>query len=280
MVNIYTQRVKFVIMSDSNIYKDNFKYGVFLIDGISIFIPKEQVAVSDEYGQNDPYNVENNINKPFQKRRIDITLEFLSKCVNKNSKVLDLGCGEGHITNEFSKYVYSENIFACDYSISAIKKAKNNFPGIDFCVSDVYSLPYKNNIFDVVVCNNIFEHLENPLLALEEIKRIMKKQGYLIISTPSRYRFENFLRLVLGKKMELMSKFHVTEYTVGQMVELLNFSGFMLVECKSYYISCESRPIIKNILNFFKLVLSAITKIFRSSHIWESTAFYLFKENG
>ncbi len=49
---------------------------------------------------------------------------------------------------------------------------------------DIHNMPFENNTFDVILCNHVLEHVENDILALKEIKRVLKKSGYSILQVP------------------------------------------------------------------------------------------------
>lgn len=51
-------------------------------------------------------------------------------------------------------------------------------------VGDAYELPFANNSFDLVVSGNLLEHLAMPYLAVQEMKRVVRKNGYVIIIAP------------------------------------------------------------------------------------------------
>lgn len=247
--------------------------------GFRIFLPPSQLKKSDEYSEDDPYTVEQNIDSEFHKRRIDSTIYLLNLALGSsisNPKILDIGCGEGHITAEIQKNFLDAEISGLDYSISAINYAVEKFSRIDFCVADAHNLPYCDNYFDVVVCNNLWEHVPDPLLLLKGIRRILKDKGYLILSTPSRYRLYNLLNILRGRSTVLMSSHHVTEYSIGQVIEHLRWGG---CEVKKVY----SKPIrsqpkgIKSIIvcKVILPILRAYLKIINSHHSLEGTVFFL-----
>jgi hypothetical protein len=49
---------------------------------------------------------------------------------------------------------------------------------------DIHKIPFPNNKFDVVLCNHVLEHVENDLVALQEIKRVLKPNGFAILLVP------------------------------------------------------------------------------------------------
>jgi ubiquinone/menaquinone biosynthesis C-methylase UbiE len=247
-------------------------------NGYLIFLPPDQVQSSDEYGENDPYSVEVNLDNEFQQRRIQSTLELIrsTQAAAEGSKILDLGCGKGFITAEIKKHYPKAELSGLDYSVSAIDFAAQKFKEIDFCVANALDPPYASNYFDLVVCNNLWEHVPDPLNMLEKIRKITKPGGYLIISTPSRYRIGNLARVLLGKPIILMSKYHVTEYSVGQIFEQLHYGKFEVTKVYSRPLKEKYTSFKKQVPSYLmKTVASLLIKVNHSHHSLESTVFYL-----
>ncbi|MBN2570798.1 MAG: class I SAM-dependent methyltransferase [Ignavibacteriales bacterium] len=238
--------------------------------GFYIFLTGNEIKKSDEYKYSDPYTVTQNFNSEFHQRRLRCTLELIQDFGGtEDIKLLDLGCGQGHITNKIKESFPKYEVNGLDYSVSAIEYAHRNFKGIDFICADAYSLPYVDKYFDIVICNNLWEHVPDPIRLLQGIDRILKLDGLLIISTPSRYRLSNLLRVLLGKEIKLISKFHITEYTVGQVNEQLKFCNYVVKKIYSPSIK-EFSFILQLVKPFFRFIL----KILGSHHILESTVFY------
>ncbi len=242
-------------------------------DGFRVFVPAADLAASDEYAEADPYTVEENFSHPFHQRRFRITLDLLAQAMPRaegSVRILDLGCGEGHLTAAMLHEHPDAEISGVDYSVSAIAYAHGHFPGIDWCVANAYELPFRPAYFDIVVCNNIWEHVPDPLRLLAGIGTVLAPHGHIIISTPSRYRFENLLRVIKGKPVAFMSQHHVTEYTVGQVNEQLRFGGFSVVEARSTPLPPEHW---KQRLAY-DCVAYWLRRV-KSHHQLESTVFYL-----
>ena len=241
--------------------------------GFLIFLPPEKLDASDEYAGSDPYNVEQNINGEFQQRRIELTVDLVRKAisVHRNTpEILDLGCGQGHITEKIRQALNGAKITGLDYSLSAIEYAHDHFSKIDFAVGDAYESPYAKSFFDVIICNNLWEHVPDPLFLLGKIKQILKPGGALILSTPSRYRTGNLMRVLRGKPVVFMSQHHVTEYTVGQIKEQLRYGGFEVKNVLSRPISARSLKV-----NIARWVFSKLISMVDSHHQLEATVFYL-----
>jgi SAM-dependent methyltransferase len=178
-------------------------------------------------------------------------------------RILDLGCGEGHITREIQLASGEAQVAGLDYSMSAVARAVELFEGIDFAVGDAYACPYPAGYFDLVVCNNLWEHVPDPLNLLAAIDRVLKPSGHVVISTPSRYSLWNLLKVVRGREVAFMSKHHVTEYTVGQVKEQLRFGGYEVVQTKS---------------RVANRILERIIRMVGSHHRLEQTVFYLARK--
>ena len=100
---------------------------------------------------------------PFIKRRA----EFCAKYLSDQDVVLDVGCGEGFITNQLNPLC--KRIIGIDYSEEAIKIAKMAHRDIDFLVMTATNLQFENQSFEKVLCLELFEHL-TPLQAFTSKK--------------------------------------------------------------------------------------------------------------
>jgi 2-polyprenyl-3-methyl-5-hydroxy-6-metoxy-1,4-benzoquinol methylase len=130
---------------------------------------------------------------------------------------LDLCRGQGHITARLRDAIPGAEPSGRGCPVSAIECACDHHPGIDFAIADAYDSPFADGCFDVVVCNNVWKHVPDPLRLLAETRRMLGPGGHVVISTPSPYRVRNLLGVMMRKPVVLMSRHHVTEYTVRQV---------------------------------------------------------------
>ncbi len=96
--------------------------------------------------------------------------------------ILDAACGNGYLSALMSQS--AQKVFGIDFTEELIREAKNKHSNdnIEYAVSDVESLPYENNFFDIVVCNMSLMDFENLPKALNEISRVLKLNGKFIAS--------------------------------------------------------------------------------------------------
>ncbi len=98
--------------------------------------------------------------------------------------VLECACGTGLLTKAIGEKCNS--LIATDYSIKMLKVAERKLKkhqNIKFECVDIMKLPYPNNHFDVVIAGNVIHLLDNPVKAIQELDRVCKLNGKIIIPT-------------------------------------------------------------------------------------------------
>ena len=116
-------------------------------------------------------------------RKLSLAKELLKKLEFKN--LLDVGCASGYMLSEIAKTSPGKQFFGVDIYDKAIKFAKIKYQNINFKVATARGLPFADNAFDVVICYETIEHVEDPLASLKEIRRVLKKGGTLILAMDS-----------------------------------------------------------------------------------------------
>ena len=96
--------------------------------------------------------------------------------------VLEVGCGAGYSAERLTDMLPSVAFEGSDIGEDLITLAKERVPNASFSVESVYDLPREDNSVDLVIGLEMLEHLEDPLAALREMKRVSRK--YLLLSVP------------------------------------------------------------------------------------------------
>ena len=176
----------------------------------------------------------------------------------KRIKILELGAGTGVVTETIVPYV--RGIYtATDISNNMLIQLRKKELGVVLCRCDAHFISFQTNVFDLVICCEVLEHLFSPLQALSEIVRCLKVNGYLLISTPNE---ESFYSNRMGKQpierwlssLELKSLFKrvslypVKSYTVYYIFPLL----YNLVSARPMIFSALHRIGILQLLENFR----------------------------
>lgn len=126
--------------------------------------------------------------------------------VNSNALLLDLGCDDGSWTIKLAEKVGTNKLYGIDVVESRMSEARKK--NIEVINADLNgNLPFANDHFDVIHANQVVEHLHNTDMFIEEIYRMLKPNGYAIISTENLSSWHNIFALVFGLQPFSMSNF-------------------------------------------------------------------------
>lgn len=131
--------------------------------------------------------------------------EIIKRC-SKESKIVDLGAGEGKVLNYLSKNNFT-NLLAVDL--------ENNFKlsNTEFRLIDLdKDFPLQSEEFDAVVSSEVIEHVENPWHFVREIARILKKGGIAVITTPNTNNLLSRLGFLRKGTFRMFEDTHYTEW--------------------------------------------------------------------
>jgi len=175
----------------------------------------------------------------------------------------------GSFANKLTKNGY-RNIVCADGSENYVKILKKKGFMAKQCDFNE-KLPFRNKSFDAVISLEVIEHLEKSEFFLQEINRILKKGGVLILSTPNFAWFPYRLRHLLGKAPYLEG-YHIRHFTYSSLTEKLKKAGFKLIATNSL----SPIPLINRILLFLRrdpiwLKISKMQNIFAQDLVFQAT---------
>lgn len=147
----------------------------------------------------------------------------------KYTSVLDMGCGTGAMLEKISKENPEASLYGLDLSENMITEArKKNIPNAKYIVGDAEDLPYKSEMFDVVICNQSFHHYPNPEKAFKGVHRVLKKSGIFILC--DMYCNKIFRAISNNVFLKLSKTGDVKTYSSKEVVLLLTNAGFKEVD--------------------------------------------------
>lgn len=137
------------------------------------------------------------------------TFSIIKSFTHKDSDILDIACGTGYLLN------YLGGGTGVDINSKLIEECREKYPKSRFKTSNCYNISCENGQFDTIVMCMIIEHLAEPEKALQEAKRLLKKEGNLIVITPKKDDW--FYRTFVKKDPT-----HIKEYATKELTGLLS----------------------------------------------------------
>jgi len=178
--------------------------------------------------------------------------EILNICKNKN--VLDLGCvAHSALREESDTWLHkrilkvAKSVVGVDYEKLEINKL--NKKGYNIIYGDVERLNI-NKCFDVIIAGELIEHLMNPGLFLDSVKKHMHEKSIIIITTPNCFAIRRLIGSLFIRKLS-ENREHISYYSNVNLIQLLKRKNFILVSEK-YYLSEDKNKI----LYFFEKLIS------------------------
>ena len=114
-------------------------------------------------------------------------VDFLLPHVKPGLSVLDAGCGPGTITQGLAEIAAPGKVIGCDLEPGMVARASELAEGkgldnLSFQQGNILDLPFEDNTFDVVMSCAVTEHLSEPVKAMSELGRVVKKGGVVGIT--------------------------------------------------------------------------------------------------
>ncbi|MCJ7601950.1 MAG: class I SAM-dependent methyltransferase [Desulfobulbaceae bacterium] len=147
--------------------------------------------------------------------------ECLCRKLTQDSRVLDVGCGNGFFLSQIRALTQC-HVSGIDISPIATEAAKKNY-GLDIFTGTILESPFPDNYFDVITAWSFLEHVNNPAEVLLKFSSLLKKDGVCILTTPN---FDSFnAKLFKDKWYHLDCPRHLFIYNPKTITTLLEKSG-------------------------------------------------------
>jgi ubiquinone/menaquinone biosynthesis C-methylase UbiE len=172
---------------------------------------------------------------------------YLKAHIKPNSKVLEIGCGNGR--NLSSILDITENLVGIDNDHKAIKDARKNlkkFPNIQVILSEAIKLPFPKKTFDYIILLDILQNLgSDKIKLLSEAKRVLKDGASMIVGVYSESSLEERMKIyerikVPIKKVERtkivfdesVGANESEQFSQEQLKNMANEAGLNMVDCE------------------------------------------------
>ena len=168
-------------------------------------------------------------------------------------KILDVGCGNAWVAKHF--LAKKKQVVSMDIASVNVHKALNIYPkpGHVGVVADVFQLPFKKDLFDVIIAAEIIEHVVDPAGFIKQLFKVLKPGGTLMISTPNEEKIKYSMCIHCNKETPQFA--HLHSFSKKTFVDILE-NNFKKKEIKYAYIFTFSNKAL------IKLRSHALLKIF------------------
>lgn len=123
-----------------------------------------------------------------------LTVDFQKLDIKPGYRILDAGCGTGRHICEAYRFKRVD-VVGIDLNVEDLRKATSMLAAMyledpdnsGLCVmpmADLTKLPFKNEVFDLVICSEVLEHIPDNVAAIKELIRVLKPGSNLVVSVP------------------------------------------------------------------------------------------------
>jgi len=168
--------------------------------------------------------------------------------------VLDVGCGAGVVTGPLVEK--GHRVVGVDVMAPALERAsKRGLEPVHFDLNDG-PLPLESHTFDALVALDILEHVFDPVRVLQDFRRVLKPDGFLITLIPNHFDLRQRWRMMRGQgivhlehlrldpTLNAANYFHIRFFTLKEAAELLEMGGFRIE--KTRYTHFQYHPLLRN----------------------------------
>lgn len=206
-----------------------------------------------------------------------------------NKACLDIGGSTGFVAKELSPFVRKVTVIDIDGDALSFGEKQHPAQNISYKVADAMRLPFKNNSFDIVVCNQVYEHVPDYFKLVKEIRRVLTDDGLCYFGAVNKFvliephynlpflswlpkKLANlYLKLTIGKKgyyenllsynglKNLLKSFIITDYTINIIKDPEKYYALDVIQ-KNSVISGLPRFILTIFTPLFPIYIFILTK--------------------
>lgn len=185
----------------------------------------------------------------FQSIRVDLfqrywhkrRFEEVSKVINKvDGKILDVGCNDGTFSKVILDKSDADRLIGMDVLKKTVDWANSHWKHtgkMKFIVADAHKLPFKVQTFDAVFVLEVLEHVFDPVKVLNEVKRVLNKNGYAVFLVPSDsvlFKIIWFIWLKFYPRGKVWRETHIQTYRGNFLTKISKKVGFKILVDKKF----------------------------------------------
>ena len=164
---------------------------------------------------------------PFKKKYFDLFFSKIKPHLNENHNVLEVGSYYGVLGSIIKPHV--KNYTGLELSKHAAEYSKKNF-GLDITNKPLDKFLNNNTLFDVIIMNDVIEHLDNPFKALSLIEKNLVPNGILIFTT---FNMDSMLPKIMKGRYHWIMPMHKFYFSNSTLKHFLKSSNMNIFKIKS-----------------------------------------------
>lgn len=180
-------------------------------------------------------------NDKTQRNEYEVFTKYVKTYLPKGGRILDVGCGGGHLLKELS----SAGDYQCvgqEYSSLVAESARKQ--GFDVHAKPLDAIGFEENSFDAITILYVLEHVAHPEQVLQSCYKLLKPGGYLMIAVPN-YRYMSLVyekipfRWIFRQEHPLHPEEHLQNFTPDTLETMVSKHGFSCVRwgaAKPFYV--------------------------------------------
>jgi SAM-dependent methyltransferase len=168
---------------------------------------------------------------PGKRRSLDEIVLQLERSGFSGRSVLDVGCGPGFLLRVLVEHGYEAS--GVDHSQEALRLARERVDGELRQGDACGTLPWPDQSFDAVVLHDVIEHLGEPDHALDEVHRVLRRGGLVLLSTLNE---RSVLHRILGRRWSFYhDPTHILPFDIDSLTALLDRADFQRIASWTYF---------------------------------------------
>lgn len=144
--------------------------------------------------------------------------------VDPGDRILDMSCGNGGVLQYFSQRMDCQ-ISAMASSVEQFRQVRGNLGNVNVMYAQPEDIPWKNDSFDVVMCNTTLVEMLHPEKILKEVYRVLRPGGQFVLAAPSYPKFLTLINLGAKNKEETGFAFFLSKQEMLITLEAIGFKN-------------------------------------------------------
>jgi 2-polyprenyl-3-methyl-5-hydroxy-6-metoxy-1,4-benzoquinol methylase len=149
--------------------------------------------------------------------------------------ILEVGCGEGNFSSILKQKIDKSEVWGIEISEAEAKVAAEKLDKVLVGSAESQIDQLSEDYFELVIFNDVLEHLTNPYNILQQIKSKLKPGGRIVSSIPNMRYFPNLFDLLWRKNWDytdsgIMDKTHLRFFTVNSILKMYQGQGYKVLQ--------------------------------------------------